>query len=158
MIKKTNIIILIALIFSPIIFTYYKIDLLYKKDFLIKEIKSKNIIPQKKYSIKKYSNSEIKEKLSLILDPVQRLKNEDLLKNETIDRYFFYMIEKDIEYFISANFEIDSENQCRLVVKSNFFIIKLLNKINFLKKMNHKEYSIDKNICNSLYGYGKINL
>lgn len=150
----------IAFIFGLLVGETYcvfsAINDLTNQSFLEAQIKEEPSLGGKTYSFRKWNSQQIESITRGTTDPIEKKAKIESLEKEKETVTYFYLDKKRIEYFISVKLDENPEKSyCRLVVRTNGFVIETLNKMNLFNKENYQEHKINRSICNSLYGYGK---
>ena len=152
---KTALLVLCLIILSIIGYTALTSMRMSDKNFLTSRIKSQKVIETRGFSYKTWNADQVNHMLVNVDAEVREEFRVKLLAKETFVKYFF-LRDSSILYYISAELkENKDDSYCRLVVRNDFFFMRLLNEMNLFGPQNHKEHKIDKEICNALYGYGK---
>lgn len=137
-------------------FAFSALNNLTNQNFLENQIKEEPSLDGKTYSFRKWNSQQIQEITRSTTNPVGKKAKIESLEKEKETVTYFHLNKKRIEYFISASLDANPEKSfCRLVVRTNGFLIETLNKVFLFNKENYKEHKISRSICNSLYGYGK---
>lgn len=152
---KQIIVILILIVISVLAWPLYVGQKMTDAKWLESKIKNSKNIESTQYEVPAFTEQQIESMIAPLELVHQKNKAKDVLQKKTKKSMFFSMSQDGLVYVISYK-ESPLGAFCRLAVMPNkSFIGQAIKSLGGHAKTEH---SIDKRICNGLYGYGKASL